>query len=98
MLTGGQCSGPGFRSGGLPNLIDVAAEPNLACSALFMSSDRSGRGRNTFQMSRIVERLRAAGEEVPDSDLAHISPLMFGHIIPNGTYWFDRDLPLTGIP
>jgi hypothetical protein len=37
-------------------------------------------------------RLRAAGEGVLDADLAHISPLAFGHIIPNGTYWFDRDL------
>ena len=37
--------------------------------------------------------LRAAGEEVLDADLAHISPLAFGHIITNGTYWFDRDLP-----
>jgi hypothetical protein len=35
---------------------------------------------------------RAAGEEVLDTDLAHISPLAFGHIRPNGTYWFDRDL------
>ena len=35
---------------------------------------------------------RAAGEEVLDADLAHISPLEFGHIRPNGTYWFDRDL------
>jgi hypothetical protein len=33
-----------------------------------------------------------AGEEVLDADLAHISPLAFGHIRPNGTYWFDRDL------
>ena len=45
---------------------------------------------NTTQMSQIVDRLRAAREDVPDSDLAHVSPLMFGHIIPNGTYWFDR--------
>jgi len=52
---------------------------------------------NTTQISQIVDRLRATGEEVPDSDLAHISPLMFGHIIPNGTYWFDRDLRLTGL-
>lgn len=29
-----------------------------------------------------------------DADLAHISPLAFGHIIPNGTYWFERDLQI----
>ena len=48
---------------------------------------------NTIQIGQIVHRLRA-GEEVLDADLAHISPLTFGHIIPNGTYWFDRDLPV----
>jgi len=35
-----------------------------------------------------------SGEEVLDADLAHIPPLAFGHIIPNGTYWFDRDLQI----
>lgn len=47
---------------------------------------------NTIQIGQIVSRLRAGGEEVLDTDLAHISPLSFRHIIPNGTYWFDRDL------
>lgn len=51
---------------------------------------------NTTQIGQIVDRLRIAGEEVLDFDLAHISPLAFGHIIPNGTYWFDRDLQITG--
>jgi hypothetical protein len=49
---------------------------------------------NTIQIGQIVTRLRSAGEELLDADLAHISPLAFGHIIPNGTYWFDRDLPV----
>jgi Putative beta-barrel porin-2, OmpL-like. bbp2 len=31
------------------------------------------------QMGQIIDRLRAAAEEAPDSALAHISPLMFGH-------------------
>jgi hypothetical protein len=33
------------------------------------------------------------GEEVADSDLANISPLMFE--LHDGTYWFDRDLQVT---
>jgi len=37
---------------------------------------------NTIQMGQIVTRLRSAGEELLDADLAHISPLTFGHIIP----------------
>jgi hypothetical protein len=35
-----------------------------------------------------------SGEEVLDADLAHIPLLALGHIIPNGTYWFDRDLQI----
>jgi hypothetical protein len=39
-----------------------------------------------------VERLRASGEEILDSDLARVSPLCFAHIIPNGTYDFEGDI------
>jgi len=35
-------------------------------------------------------RLRAAGETVSDQDLARISPLAYAHVIPNGTYVFNR--------
>lgn len=45
---------------------------------------------NTVRMGEIVARLRAAGESVPDEDLARISPLAYAHVIPNGTYVFDR--------
>jgi hypothetical protein len=45
---------------------------------------------NTVRMGEIVARLRAAGESVPDEDLARISPLAHAHVIPNGTYVFDR--------
>ena len=42
---------------------------------------------------RIMGQITIRQPQVLDADLAHISPLAFGHIIPNGTYWFDRDLP-----
>jgi hypothetical protein len=45
---------------------------------------------NTVQMGEIVARLRAAGETVSDEDLARVSPLAYAHVIPNGTYVFDR--------
>ena len=45
---------------------------------------------NTVRMGEIVTRLRAAGEAVSDEDLARISPLAYAHVIPNGTYVFDR--------
>ena len=41
-------------------------------------------------MSGIAARLRAGGETVSDEDLARISPLAYAHVIPNGTYVFDR--------
>jgi len=45
-------------------------------------------------MGQIVGRLSAAGEEVLDTDLASYFTAGVRHIIPNGTYWFDRDLQL----
>lgn len=45
---------------------------------------------NTVRMGEIVGRLRAGGEAVLDEDLAKISPLAYAHVIPNGTYVFDR--------
>jgi hypothetical protein len=41
-------------------------------------------------MSRIIEQLRATGVTVSDKDVALISPLAYAHVIPNGTYFFDR--------
>jgi hypothetical protein len=32
--------------------------------------------------------MKIGGEEIANEDLAHISPLLFSHIIPNGTYRF----------
>jgi len=45
---------------------------------------------NTLQMARIVETLRQAGTPVADEDLAHVSPLLHRHVIPNRTYHFCR--------
>jgi len=41
------------------------------------------------RISEIVEHLRAAGEQILDTDLARVSPLCYAHIIPNGTYNFE---------
>jgi hypothetical protein len=45
---------------------------------------------NTVRMGEITARLRAAGETVSNEDLARISSLAYAHVIPNGTYVFDR--------
>jgi hypothetical protein len=47
--------------------------------------------RDTVRMGEIVARLRAAAEPVSDEDLARVSPLAYAHVIPNGTYVFDRN-------
>ena len=45
---------------------------------------------NTMAILKIITQLRAAGKTIPDENLARISPLMHQHVIPNGTYHFDR--------
>lgn len=43
---------------------------------------------NTIEIGKIIEQLRLGGEEIKDEDIAGISPLIFRHIIPSGTYHF----------
>ncbi len=52
---------------------------------------------NTMAIVKIVTQLRAAGENILDEDLARISPLMYQHVIPNGTYRFAGPKPGDGI-
>jgi hypothetical protein len=48
------------------------------------------------RISEIVERLRAGGEQILDTDLAPVSPLVsplcYAHLIPNGTYNFEGEI------
>lgn len=43
---------------------------------------------NTIEIGKIIEQLRLGGEEINDEHIAGISPLIFRHIIPSGTYHF----------
>lgn len=43
---------------------------------------------NTIEIGKIIEQLRAGGEEIKDEEIAGVSPLIFRHIIPSGTYHF----------
>ena len=47
---------------------------------------------NTVRTSSIVEGLRGTGQEVEPDHLAQLSPLAHAHVIPNGTYYFNRVL------
>jgi hypothetical protein len=49
--------------------------------------------RNTMAIMKIITELRAVGETILDEDLTRISPLMYQHVIPNGTYHFARSKP-----
>ena len=49
---------------------------------------------NTLRIAEIVNQSRQAGHAITDQDLARVSPLMHGHVIPNGTYRFgDEEEP-----
>lgn len=70
-----------FRSGDYEEIMNKASCLSLLSNAVLVW--------NTVQIGRIVDQLRKAGDEILDEDLARISPLMHGHVIPNGTY-FNR--------
>jgi len=46
---------------------------------------------NTLAITKVVSQLCAGGEIIPE-DLARISPMMYQHVIPNGTYHFARPM------
>ena len=71
-----------FRTGDYEEIMNKASCLSLLSNAVLVW--------NTVRMGEIVARLRAAGETVSDEDLARISPLAYAHVIPNGTYVFDR--------
>jgi len=71
-----------IRSGDYVEIMNKATCLSLLSNAILVW--------NTAHLDRAVERLRHAGEEVLDEDLAHISPLAHKHLIIHGTYSFDR--------
>ena len=73
-----------FRTGDLDEIMNKASCLSLLSNAVLVC--------NIVRISEIVERLRASGEEILDSELARVSPLCFAHIIPNGTYNFESDI------
>ncbi|MBV8176639.1 MAG: Tn3 family transposase [Verrucomicrobia bacterium] len=66
-----------FRSGNAEEIMNKASCLSLLSNAVLVW--------NTLQISEIVNQPRAAGHTIADQDLAHVSPLMHTHVIPNGT-------------
>jgi len=71
-----------FRTGDHEEIMNKASCLSLLSNAVLVW--------NTVRMGEIVGRLRAAGGMVSGEDLARISPLVYAHVIPNGTYVFDH--------
>jgi TnpA family transposase len=71
-----------FRTGDYEEIINKASCLSLLSNAVLVW--------NTVRIGEIVARLRTAGETISEEDLARISPLAYAHVIPNGTYVFDR--------
>ena len=66
---------------------DFDAQMNRASSIMLLVAMVSA--WNTVYLDKVVNTLRAKGEEVPDEYLAHISPLGWQHINLLGRYEFD---------
>ena len=69
----------GFRSGDYEEVMNKASCLSLLSNAVLIW--------NTVHIARIVDQLRAAGQEVKEEDLARVSPLAHAHVIPNGSYF-----------
>jgi TnpA family transposase len=78
-----------FRTGDYEEIMNKASCLSLLSNAALVW--------NTLAITKIVTQLRAAGETVPDEDLARISPLMHQHVIPNGTYRFAAPKPANDV-
>jgi TnpA family transposase len=68
-----------LRSGGYEEIMNKASCLSLLSNAVLVW--------NTVHMTRILARLRAAGQEVADDDLARVSPLAHAHVIASGSYF-----------
>jgi TnpA family transposase len=74
-----------FRSGDYKEIMNKASCLSLLSNAVLVW--------NTMAITKIITQLQAAGETIADEDLARISPLMYQHAIPNGTYHFAGPKP-----
>lgn len=73
-----------FRTGDYEEIMNKVSCLSLLSNAVLVW--------NTVRMTEILAQLRAAGKTILAEDLARVSPLAYAHVIPNGTYHFDRPL------
>jgi TnpA family transposase len=70
-----------FRSGDYEEIMNKVSALALLANAVLVW--------NTVRIAEIVRGLQgASGKPVPTEDIARVSPLAHGHVIPSGTYRF----------
>jgi TnpA family transposase len=72
-----------FRSGDYYQMMNRASCLSLLSNAVLVY--------NTLRIARMLEQAHAQGQTFTPEALAHISPLMYRHVIVNGTYDFSPD-------
>lgn len=72
-----------FRTGDYEEIMNKASCLSILSNAALIW--------NTIEIGKIIDQLRLGGAEINDENIAGISPLLFRHIIPNGTYHFRED-------
>jgi TnpA family transposase len=72
-----------FRSGDYEEIMNKVSALSVLSNAVLVW--------NTVRFAEIIKDLeRATGQPLARADLARISPLAHAHVIPSGTYHFDR--------
>jgi len=69
-----------FKTSDYEEIMNIASCLSLLSNAVLLW--------NTPRIYTIITKLREDGEEILDKDLAKISPLLFKHLVVNGTYNF----------
>jgi hypothetical protein len=69
-----------------PHPVEALTAVDLIRYRQHLSEERSLKPASVNRKLEALRRLRAACEQILDTDLARVSPLCYAHIIPNGTY------------
>ena len=72
-----------FRSGDYYQMMNRASCLSLLSNAVLVY--------NTLRIARMLEQAHAQGQTFSPEAIAHVSPLMYRHVIVNGTYDFSPD-------
>ena len=75
-----------FRTGDYEEIMNKVSALALLSNAVLVW--------NTVRLAEIVASIEATGQPALREHLAHVSPLLHAHVIPSGTYHFDRAIRL----